>query len=162
MRRLVVAGAVLLVLLTGGCDPAGSGSSRPHRPPAAGNPPPAVKPVPEVEQPGPQADPGQCNDRGRRQVELQAHWLSETAATPQVVWAHNNSGTVATDLRSSKERRGFSGEWSTLVTVECRDTLVLEIRGTASMYAARCVIVDLAQDRVRSGERNCRAVYVVP
>jgi len=162
MRRLIPTGlTALLVFALGACGATEGGHHTERRPEAGAQHQPAAPP-PEVEQPGPQADPGQCVERPRRSVELQAHWQSETDKTPFVTWEHNGDKQPAANLRSHKEQRGYSGDWSILVTVECGDRLVVDMVGTPSMYAARCVIVDMAQDRVRHGERNCRATYVVP
>lgn len=57
----------------------------------------------DANQPGPQADPGNCVDRGpSRLIRLTASWGSETSRVPAVTWTHNGATTPATNLTSVK------------------------------------------------------------
>lgn len=162
MIRKTAAVLVVAALLLTGCEPEG-GTPRTERRPGAGQQP-ARPPAPEANQPGPAADPGQCNQRGERAAELIAHWTSEKADNPKVLWTHNGVTTPATNLRTTRARPGarYDGEWSRLVTVKCGDTLAIEIKATASGTSNRCAIVDLGDGPVRSGRKGCLATYVVP
>jgi hypothetical protein len=43
-----------------------------------------------------------------------------------------------------------------------RDILSVNIRGTRYTFSAICVIIDLGQDVVKHGARECAATYKVP
>lgn len=163
MRRLTAILATALVLLTG-CDPEGGKPSTERRPGAGGQQPPPPALATEANQPGPQDDPGACNSRGKRSVALQAHWNSETRVPPVITWAHNGAVTPATNVQEGHKvpSQLYSGEWSTLVTVQCHDVLSLSIAGTRSALFAMCAIIDLGDGPVKTGERNCEVHYTVP
>jgi hypothetical protein len=165
VRRLIVGLAIALVALAG-CDPEGPGRNQPEKPPAAGqaknqNDRPHL---PEVDRPGPQADPGSCVEGGARSIELYAHWLSETATNPSIKWSHNGKSTPASNVQSHRvnNTRFWGGEWSIMVVAKCHDTLEVELKGTSSALATACSIIDLGDGPVKTGERNCKATYTVP
>jgi hypothetical protein len=77
------------------------------------------------------------------------------------LWWKNGASTPATNLRTSREGKGYGGEWSTLINVACGDIVGVEVVGSPSMTLAICVVVDLGQDTVNQGKRDCRAMYRV-
>lgn len=167
-RRIALAAALVIMLpiLTAACDTDGDGGGTSPRKDAGQAPPPAVVP-PEANQPGPQADPGQCTDRGAREASLHATWSSETKATPQIFYTKNGVKTPATNLESHRNRAGmvpWGGEWSMLVSVVCHDVLMLDLIGTPSQSGCLISIVDLGDGPVGSGRRDhtCHVEYTVP
>lgn len=164
VRRTITAGvlAVLLPLLAAGdCDADWSSpGDTPTPAPQHGQPAPAA-PAPEANQPGPQDDPGACNRRGKRDVELQAHWQSDKRYPPKVMWMLNGIATPATNLRSTQVRDHWEGEWSWLITAYCGDTLVVRMEQAEGQTFGLCAIVDLGNGPVKTG-KSCRAEYKVP
>lgn len=145
MQRAALTLAAVLAL--GGCDPE-----------------PPMPPDPAVNRPGPQADPGQCNSRGKREVEVQAHWVSENDRPPKVMWTHNGVGTPATNLRSYHSGNpggAYTGEWSRLIVANCHDTITVSMEQAPGQMTGICAIVDLGQGPVKQG-KSCRAEYTVP
>jgi hypothetical protein len=170
MRKLIaVLIALFMAFSVSACEPESSqtGKHRETYAPKHAAPTKAEQPQahnPEVNEPGPQNDPGACNERGERPVELQAHWSSETDRNPSAVWTKNGKSTPFNNLRSTSNGpgRGYGGEVSTTVTVKCKDILSVNVKGTPSTYATICVIIDIGQDIVRTGGRDCAATYTVP
>lgn len=170
MRKIVIAVAAVSLLLVAACDPQDGSPSKPKATNQAAKPPAAVPPpvggggakpphVPEVDRPGPQADPGSCADQGKeRDVELYAHWTSETDKTPSIVWTHNGVQTPATNvisLRNGPGKLPYGGEWSKLQHVKCHDVLGIKLIGNPSMVTVVCAIIDLGDGPVKTGQRNC-------
>jgi len=160
------AAAVALAALLGlatltGCEPQQGGTPEPR--PGAGGGQQQQQPAPEANQPGPQADPNQCNQRGERAVELRADWTSKSDKTPKIMWTKNGETTPATNLKSYKNGPGqlYGGSWSRLVTVKCGDRVAIAMERTRDQTYGACVIIDLGQDITDTG-RSCRAEYTVP
>lgn len=161
----LLATAALLLTLAG-CDPesGGSGQHAPRQRADQGHaqPPP---PPPEANQPGPQNDPGACDDRGAREVSLHATWDSETSVVPEVFYTKNGLKVPAANLASHRNPAGhiaWGGEWSALVGVQCHDTIALDVNGNASQQSCLITIVDLGNGPVKSGRRTCHLEYLVP
>lgn len=159
---------VLLPLLAGCPHEAASGGSNTEPRKGAGQaaPPPVAVP-PEANQPGPQADPGQCTDRGARDVSLHASWNSETRATPEISYTKNGVKVPAANVESYRLGPGkvpWGGEWSALVGVVCHDTISLDLVGTPSQVGCLVTIVDLGNGPVGTGRRDhtCHVEYTVP
>jgi len=160
----VVLAALLLALAGCGSESSPGGAHPPKQRADQGQakPPP---PPPEANQPGPQADPGACDDRGKRDVSVHATWDSQTRIVPEVYYTKNGTKVPAANLSSHRNPPGhiaWGGEWSALVTVVCHDKIELDVKGNSSQESCLVTIVDLGNGPVKSGRQTCHVEYLVP
>lgn len=164
--------AALVALLLGACDPNAQPAHRPVRAPTANAPAVPNPGGPDVNHPGPQADPGMCVQGAglgraptKRDILLEAHWVSQKATPPIITWAHNGVVTPASNIPNGHQAgpgQLYDGQWSTLVQAQCGDTVSIRLANTRSGTLAICSISDLGQGPVKTGELSCEAHYNVP
>lgn len=163
--------AALLALLAG-CKVEKTPAQQPQKAPTAAAPVAPNPGGPDVNRPGPQADPGMCvqgaafgHAPGKRDILLEAYWVSESKAPPIITWAHNGVVTPATNVKDGHQAgpgQLYDGEWSTIVQAQCGDTVSIRLANTRSGTMAMCSVSDLGQGPVKTGELVCEAHYNVP